>query len=68
MTFAEGFQRYPDSTKAADNLLKLGMSLAQLNKKEDACGAFSELLKRYPDASGSVLQRASLERERLSCK
>lgn len=67
VTFAEGFQRYPESAKAADNLLKLGMSLAQLNKKEDSCGAFSELLKRYPDASGSVLQRASLERERLSC-
>ncbi len=68
VTFAEGFQRYPDSTKAPDNLLKLGMSLAQLDKKEDSCGAFSELLKRYPDASGSVLQRASLERERLGCK
>ncbi len=68
VTFAEGFQRYPESTKAADNLLKLGMSLAQLNKKDDSCGAFSELLKRYPDASGSVLQRASLERERLGCK
>ena len=68
VTFAEGFQRYPDSTKAPDNLLKLGMSLAQLDKKDDSCGAFSELLKRYPDASGSVLQRASLERERLSCK
>ncbi len=67
VTFAEGFQRYPESTKAADNLLKLGMSLAQLDKKDDSCGAFSELLKRYPDASGSVLQRASLERERLSC-
>jgi len=67
VTFAEGFQRYPESAKAADNLLKLGMSLAQLNKKEDSCGAFSELLKRYPDAPGSVLQRASLERERLSC-
>ena len=67
VTFAEGFKRYPESTKAADNLLKLGMSLAQLDKKDDSCGAFSELLKRYPDASGSVLQRASLERERLSC-
>lgn len=68
VTFAEGFQRYPDSAKAADNLLKLGMSLAQLDKKEDSCGAFGELLKRYPDASASVQQRAALERERLGCQ
>ena len=67
VTFAEGFQRYPDSTKAADNLLKLGMSLAQLEKKDDACGAFGELLKRYPDATTSILQRATRERERLGC-
>ncbi len=67
VTFAEGFQRYPDSTKAPDNLLKLGMSLAQLEKKDDACGAFGELLKRYPDATASILQRATRERERLGC-
>ena len=67
VTFAQGFQTYPDSQKAADNLLKLGMSLAQLNKKEDACGTFSEVAKRYPNAAANILQRAKRERERLGC-
>ena len=67
VTFAQGFQSYPDSQKAADNLLKLGMSLAQLKKKQDACGTFSEVAKRYPNAAANILQRAKRERERLGC-
>src|SRR5206468_11919661 len=31
--FAEGYKRYPKGSKAADNLLKLGMSLARANQK-----------------------------------
>lgn len=67
VTFAEGFQNYPESQKAPDNLLKLGMSLAQIDRTEDACGIFSELLNRYPDAANNIQQRAKRERQRLSC-
>ena len=67
ITFAEAYQRYPDNSKAPDNLLKLGMSLAALGSKTDACGTFAELLKRYPDAAVTVLQRAKQERRRLGC-
>jgi tol-pal system protein YbgF len=48
VTFAEAYQAYPDSAKAPDNLLKLGMSLSALGSQNDACGTFAELLKRYP--------------------
>ena len=34
--FAEGFQKYPKSGKAPDNLLKLGMSLQAQGKPEQA--------------------------------
>lgn len=67
VTFAEGFQNYPDSSKAPDNLLKLGMSLAQIDRKQDACGIFAELLNRYPDAAANIKQRAERERARLGC-
>ncbi|MBK1697327.1 tol-pal system protein YbgF [Rhodovibrio salinarum] len=67
VTFAEGFQTYPDSQKAPDNLLKLGMSLAQIDRTEDACGIFAELQSRYPDAKQNILQRAQREQSRLSC-
>ncbi len=67
VTFAEAYQEYPNSGKAPDNLLKLGMSLSALGSKPDACGTFVELLKRYPNAAATVIQRAKQERQRLAC-
>jgi tol-pal system protein YbgF len=67
VTFAEAYQEYPGSAKAPDNLLKLGMSLSALGSQSDACGTFVELLKRYPEAAVTILQRAKQERQRLSC-
>lgn len=67
-TFADGFQRYPDSNKAPDNLLKLGMSLAALERTEDACITFEKLASEYPKSSASIKQRAQSERTRLKCK
>ncbi len=67
-TFADGFQRYPDSGKAPDNLLKLGMSLAALDRTEDACITLEKLAVEYPQSSASIKQRAQSERTRLKCK
>ena len=67
ITFAEAYQEYPNSGKAPDNRLKLGMSRAALDSQNDACGTFAELLKRYPQAAATILQRAKQERQRLSC-
>lgn len=65
--FAEGFQTYPKNNKAPDNLLKLGMSLAQLNQKNDACTALKQLNVRFPEASASIKRRGETERRRLNC-
>ncbi len=67
VTFAEGFRNYPKSNKAPDNLLKLGMSLARIDRVDDACGIFAELLDRYPDSARNIIQRARREQQRLSC-
>jgi tol-pal system protein YbgF len=65
--FAAGFQRYPQSEKGPDNLLKLGLSLGQLNRKPEACGTLGELDRRYPQAAASIKQSATRERQRLAC-
>lgn len=67
IAFTEGFQTYPDSSKAPDNLLKLGMSLANLGKKEDACTTFAHLIDNFPNASNVVLDRARQERKNRGC-
>jgi tol-pal system protein YbgF len=46
--FAEGYKRYPKGAKAADDLLKLGMSLAHVNQKQNACVARPQLERDYP--------------------
>jgi tol-pal system protein YbgF len=65
--FAEGLKKYPKSEKAADNLLKLGMTLALLNRKTDACGALTELNRRFPSAPPQIKTSAQRERTRLGC-
>lgn len=65
--FAEGFTTYKNNSKAPDNLLKLGMSMAKLNKKKEACTAFNSLPEEFPKASASLKTRAKEEAKKLSC-
>ena len=67
VAFAEGYQKAPSGPKAADNLLKLGMSLAKLNKRQEACATFSQLRSQFPDTSNFIKQTAASERKRLGC-
>ncbi len=65
--FAEGYQRYRKAPKAADNLVKLGLSLSALGSKDDACVTFLQFKKEYPDAAESLKSRADAEIKKLSC-
>lgn len=67
VVFAEGYQKYPKSPKAADNLLKLGLSLSGMGQKKEACTTFARLAKDFPNTADSVKRRASAERQRLGC-
>jgi tol-pal system protein YbgF len=67
VAFAEGYQKFPDSQKAPDNLLKLAMALGQQGQKENACVALRQLEKRYPDASANVKDRAIRAKKSYSC-
>lgn len=65
--FAEAYQKYPDGSKSADNLLKLGLSLAATGNNTDACVAFRQLEKDYKSGAGPVLRRAQQEMSKLGC-
>lgn len=65
--FAMGFQKYPKSSKAPDNLLKLGLSLAQNQKTKEACLTFQQLGLQYPTAAAVIKQRAESESKKLNC-
>jgi len=65
--FAEGYRRYPKSPKAADGLLKLGMSLARANQKQNACVALAQLEHDFPNPGASIKERAAVEKKHLGC-
>ncbi len=67
IAFAEGYQKYPKSSKAPDNLLKLGMSLGQTGRKADACTAFKQLNSQFPSASAAIKDRTTRAQQRYGC-
>lgn len=66
--FAQGYQDYPQGAKAADSLLKLGLSLGKLDRKEDACLSLQQLKKQFPGDQSAVVSRANQEIKQLGCK
>jgi tol-pal system protein YbgF len=65
--FAEGYKRYPKGAKAADDLLKLGMSLARANEKQKACVAFAQLDHEFPNPGSTIKDRAKDEKKKNGC-
>ena len=66
--YLDGYQNYPKSMKAPDNLLKLGITMVQLGEKDQGCKMISGIKKEYPKANKSVLQKAQYEQKKFKCK
>ena len=66
--YLDGYQNYPKSKKAPDNLLKLGITMVQLGEKDQGCKMISGIKKEYPKANKSVLQKAQYEQKKFNCK
>ena len=49
LVFAEGYQKYPSSIKAPENLYKLAEALSKIDKKNEACNTLEKFLKEYID-------------------
>lgn len=66
--FARNYRTYGrDAAKAADNLLKLGMSLQGLGENDKACRSYDELASEFPSAPAHIRQALSRERARAQC-
>ena len=66
--FARNYRAYgKESSKAIDNLLKLGMSLSSLGEQDKACLAYDELTSTFPNRPAHIQQALSRERARAQC-
>ena len=66
--YLDGYQNYPKSKKAPDNLLKLGMTRVQLGETDQGGKMILGIKKEYPKANKSVLQKAQYEQKKFKCK
>ncbi|MDX7952440.1 tol-pal system protein YbgF, partial [Lichenihabitans sp. Uapishka_5] len=58
---------FSKAPRAADALLRLGMSLNAMGVKEQACATFDEVTRRYPTASTDVRTTLDREMKRARC-
>lgn len=65
--FLDTQRDYPDSKRAPENMLKLGITLEKLNNRDVACATFKQIAERYPQAAKAVLKRVAEERNRNKC-
>ena len=68
VAFKEGYSKFPNGAKGPDCLLKLGLTMKALNKREDACTAFVNLPIVFDKVSDDISSRAKKEAEALGCK
>jgi tol-pal system protein YbgF len=66
--FLEGYQKYKGHGKAADSLLKLGMSLVRLDQKKEACATFDQLDAEFPNVDEIIKRQVAKERGQIGCK
>lgn len=66
--FRQGFEAAPEGPKAADNLLKLAMSLNALNRDKEACVVLGQITTKFKKSSTSVADKAAQEQKRIGCK
>ncbi|MDE1151761.1 MAG: tol-pal system protein YbgF [Micavibrio sp.] len=65
--FAQDYQQFPQGAKAPAALLKLGLSLGKLGKKDDACLSYAQLKKEFPGDQTPEIKRATSEMKQLGC-
>jgi len=66
--YLDGYQKYPKSSKAPVNLLKLGVMLVQIGEKQQGCSMILGIKEQYPDANQSVIQKAEYEKKKFNCE
>ncbi|MGF1551257.1 MAG: tol-pal system protein YbgF [Paracoccaceae bacterium] len=64
--YLDGFQADPDGERAAESLMRLGVSLGRLGRTEEACSTLDEVPRRFP-GEDRVVEEAAGEAARLGC-
>ena len=64
--YLDGYQNYPKSKKAPDNLLKLGITMVQLGEKDQGCKMISGLKKNIQKLASLCYKKLSMSKKNSS--
>lgn len=66
--YLKGYQSNIRGSRASDNLLKLGKSLAKLEKRKEACITYIKLKKEFPNAQSTIKKQMKEDMKTLRCQ
>jgi tol-pal system protein YbgF len=67
VAFADVIKRFPKTARAPDSMLKLGLSLLELNQKKEGCTTLGALKPRFPNAPKPLIDRAAKRYAEAKC-
>jgi tol-pal system protein YbgF len=65
--FTEVLKRYSKTARAPDAMLKLGLSLLELNQKKEGCLTLGAIKSKYPNANKAIFDRAARRASEAKC-
>ena len=65
--FADVLKRYSKTARAPDAMLKLGLSLLELNQKKEGCTTLGAIKSKYPNANKAIFDRAAKRASEAKC-
>lgn len=65
--FMDVYRKYPISAKAGESLLKVGLSYANMNKKNEACVIFLRFQREFPYTNDNLRRQVASEQQKLGC-
>ena len=68
INYLKGYKQFPKGPKASDSLLKLALSLGELNKKKEACNIINKLETEFISRSASSMKRTKDAKIKFGCK
>ncbi len=67
INYLKTYKEYPKGSKASDALLKLSLSLGNLNKSKEACSVLDKLDAEFPKRSANSSKRSNEAKIKFKC-
>jgi len=68
INYLKSYKQSAKGAKASDALLKLSLSLGEINKTKEACSILDKLESEFPNRAATSIKRAKDARAKFACK